>query len=378
MNPPTRASASRSRAVAKTLAARPVEDSGLPPRLISALHAQGVTTWGQWAESVAAPAVLSDVAKGSPEWAQEDAEWLRRLAVYVRDDLRGEAAPLSFVQWLELFLPSRWLKAVQVRRALDREGDALPLHDRPLCQVGEELGVTRERARQLLESAQRILSAPLAQEAARPLYASARRTLLAAGGGMTPAEWTAAVAAAPLWSGASPSGALLWLSNLVPDGIGVYRKVFVALPDALIGDLDGFLHGMIHQMGTLVTLQMLAQRFPLLDRFPEIHDLEPFLALLARQSSECLLTRDGRVGLCSRDASSLLREILLAVAPTASASEGMPLTALTEAFHARVVPESQRGRGQIRTWALADPWIQRVAPDRFALLPGYQPTLFET
>ena len=267
---------------------------------------------------------------------------------------KREPPPRSFADWLSAMLPERWRLAVTVRRALDGEGAAPALHERPLAQVGAELGVTRERARQILESALRVLSAPLAQRLADGLYESARGILEAGGGGLFPAEWVRAAEGNPLWAGVSPAGALLVLHRAAPHRIGLYREMFTVLSAEELDRLDAQLRQALRQAGGLLPLGVLGNGMA---------------GRLARRAPDLLALPDGRAGLMDRDAPRLLHEILLARGP-------LRLPLLAEAFNAKVFPESQRGPGRIRMWVLGDPAIRRLAPDVYGLAPGFQPVLF--
>lgn len=343
----------RRRGAAPAWAGRPLADTGLPPRFLAALRAAGLETCGQWGGATAPLA-----AARLPE---EDVRWAEKLGVALRALLAAEAKkknlpPKSFADWLSTMLPERWRLAVTVRRVLDGEGAAPSLHERPLVQVGGELGVTRERARQILESALRVLAAPLAQRLADGLYESARGILEAGGGGLFPAEWVQAAEENPLWSGVSPTGALLVLHRAAPERIGLYREMFTVRPAEELDRLDAQLRQALRQSGGLLPVGVLGNAAALAGR-------------LARRSPDLLVLRDGRAGLVERDATRLLHEILLARGP-------LRLALLAEAFNAKVFPESQRGTGRIRVWVLGDPAIRRLAPDVYGLAPGFQPVLF--
>jgi hypothetical protein len=330
---------------------RPVADTGLPPRFLAALHTAGCETCGQWDGGGEVFA-----AAGLPE---EDVRWAETVGGALKALLAAEAKkvgrpPMCFADWLAAMLPDRWRMAVGLRRALDGEGAAPSLHERPLAQVGAELGVTRERARQILESALRVLAAPLAQRLADGLYESARGILESGGGGLFPSEWVRAAEGNPLWSGVSPTGALLVLHQAAPDRIGLYREMFTVLSAEELDRQDAQLRQALRQAGGLLPLGVLGNGMA---------------GRLARRAPDLLALRDGRAGLVDRDAPRLLHEILLARGP-------LRLAVLAEAFNAKVHPGSQRGTGRIRMWVLGNPSIRRIAPDVYGLAPGFQPELF--
>lgn len=330
-------------------ATRPLADTGLPPRILAVLRAAGCRTCGDWA---AAPA-----AADSPKLPDADRAWTRRIAAALAPLARGKLEPMPFSRWLSTLLPDRWHAALSHRRALDAEGAAPSLHDIPLARVGAALGITRERARQLLDLSRAFLAAPLAQTLAAPLYDAARTTLDAAGGALSPAEWLQAAGDSPLWADISPAGALLVLHDAAPARIVLHRGLFASIPPDALDALDTRLHDALRQAGGLLPLATIPGAPPALYN------------RLAQTLPGVLVLRDGRGGLLDRDAPRLLREILLVRGP-------LRLDAITAAYNALACPASQRGIGLVRQWLLADPAVHRPAPNLYALAPGYQPTLF--
>ncbi|MBR4189708.1 MAG: hypothetical protein IKQ55_07080 [Kiritimatiellae bacterium] len=266
---------------------------------------------------------------------------------------------MKFAAWLEGALPGRWREAVWARRALDGEGYGVALHEATLAKVGKELGVTRERARQILERAREALSGEAAQRAADGLYGVARAALEAAGGAMMPGEWTAAAGGNPLWDGVSPTGALLVLHDAAPGRIGLHRGVFTVLGEEQADAVDGRLRDALRRAGAAVQLGTLSG---------SVGDAR-LLERLARSMPDALVLRDGRAGLLERDAPRVLREILLARGE-------LRLEALAAAYNAAAFPECQRGVGKVRQWVLGDPAAERKGPGVYGLKAGYQAELF--
>lgn len=333
-------------------AGRGVEDTGLAPRIVAALKKAGANTCGAWGGRAGALE-----GAGLPA---EDCAWADRVGKVLERALDGCGDAMGFADWLEAMLPERWRAAVRARRELDEEGAGMSLHEAPLEKVGAGLGVTRERARQVLEKARRVLASPLAQWAAAGLYGSARSALAAAGGGLFPAEWAeAAVRAGGLWAGVSATGALLVLHEAAPAAIGIHRELFVSLPPGDLDAMEARLRRAVRQAGTLVPLGTVGG---------SAGEAET-MGRLARRMPDAIALRDGRAGLLERDGPRLLREILLARGP-------MRLEALAAAFNALVFPECQRGAGKVRQWALEDAALRRLEPGVYGLAEGFQPELF--
>lgn len=266
---------------------------------------------------------------------------------------------MRFTEWLKGALPERWREAVWARRALDGEGGGVGLHEVALARVGEKLGVTRERARQILERAREALSGEEAQRMAEGLYGAARAVLEGAGGAMMPGEWAEAVGEEDVWEGVSPTGALLVLHDAAPGRIGLHRGVFTVLGEEEADAVDGRLRAALRQAGAAVPLGTLSG---------SVGDAR-LLERLARSMPDALVLRDGRAGLLERDGPRVLREILLA-------RGDLRLEALAGAYNASVFPECQRGVGKVRQWVLGDAAVERKGTGVYGLREGYQAELF--
>ncbi len=266
---------------------------------------------------------------------------------------------MRFVEWLEGALPERWREAVWARRALDGEGGGVGLHEVALARVGEKLGVTRERARQILERAREALSGDAAQRAAEGLYGSVRAVLEGAGGAMMAGEWAAAARTEVEWEGVSPTGALLVLHDAAPGRIGLRRGVFTVLGEEEADAVDARLRDALRRAGAAVPLGALSGT---------VGDAR-LLERLARSMPDALVLRDGRAGLLERDGPRVLREVLLA-------RGDLRLDALASAYNATVFPECQRGVGKVRQWVLGDGAVERKGTGVYGLKAGYQAELF--
>ena len=266
---------------------------------------------------------------------------------------------MRVAEWLEGAVPERWREAVWARRALDGEGGGVGLHEVTLARVGEKLGVTRERARQILERAREALSGEEAQGAAEGLYGAARTVLEGAGGAMMPGEWAKAVGGAEEWAGVSPTGALLVLHDAAPGRIGLHRGVFTVLGEARADAVDGRLRNALRRAGAAVPLGALSGT---------VGDAR-LLERLARSMPDVLVLRDGRAGLLERDGPRVLREILLA-------RGDLRLEALAGTYNAAAFPECQKGVGKVRQWVLGDAAVERKGTGVYGLREGYQAELF--
>jgi hypothetical protein len=334
----------------------PLQASGLPPRILAALRAGGAARLGDLCDPPP-PCVTLDA---------DDRALLERVAAWCRAACRGRPPPLNLMEWLALFLPARLADALRIHFALDQPSAALALHEATLRDTGFKLGVTRERARQLLALALDSLRATLPLFAAEPLFRAAERTLRAAGGALDgPAL---AGNADPAWGGASPVGAFLLLARLLPGRIVIYRDIFSPHSATQLDRTEKALRDRLALAGGPLPVEDIAAHLPADARLPGAASAEPLLRTLLRHMPDTFATRDGRAGSCARDAAAILCEVL---ADTGEA----PLRLLVDAFNERLHPECRRGSGFVRDALQRDPRIRKTAPGRYALPGGLQPDL---
>ena len=335
------------------LSSAPLLASGLPPRILAALRSAGLTRLGD----------LGAPLPATPKLDADDRALLERVAAWISAAAHDRPPPLNLPQWLSLFLPSRLVDTLQIHYGLLDPAAALALHEARLRHTGHKLGVTRERARQLLKLAFSTLRQSLPLAAAEPLFRTAESTLHAAGGALDAP--TLASTNHPAWGGSSPVGAFLLLAHLQPDRLVLYRDLFSEFPDTRLDRLEKALRDRLASVPGLRPAADLAAALPTSVRLPGQPSAEPLLLLLLRHLPDTLATRDGRAGLAARDGAELLCEIL-------SRSGESSLPKLTQAFNALVQPECRRGSGFLRDLLQRDPRIRKTAPGRYALPAGLQ------
>lgn len=331
----------------------PLPASGLPPRILAALRSAGLARLGD----------LGAPLPATPKLDADDRALLERIAAWISAASHGRPPPLNLPEWLSLFLPPRLVDTLQIHYGLRDSAAALALHEARLSHTGHKLGVTRERARQLLKLAFSSLRQSLPLYVAEPLFRTAESILHAAGGALdAPAL---ARTSHPAWGGTSPVGAFLLLAHLLPERLVLYRDLFCEFPDIRLDRLEKALRDRLASVLGLRPVADLAAALPASARLPGQPSAEPLLLLLLRHLPDTLATRDGRAGLAARDSAELLCEIL-------SRSGESSLPNLTQAFNALVQPECRRGSGFLRDLLQRDPRIRKTAPGRYALPGGLQ------
>lgn len=330
-----------------------LQTSGLPARILAVLRASGFMT-------------LGDLCKPLPSGEKLDAgdrALLSRVAAYACDACEGHPPALRLSEWLGLFLSPRQADVVHLHYGLREPAASIALHESKLRDTGHKLGVTRERARQLLGLAFDSLRQALPLFAAEPLYRDAEKILHDAGGVLDSAAL--ARRTDPGGEAASPVGAFLLLSQLVPGRIVLYRGFFSEFSATLVERAEKSLRDRLNAAHSLLPLSEIAASLPRSARPPGVPSAEPLLLALLRHLPDTLATRDGRAGLAARDAGELLCEILAATGEA-------PLRTLIDAFNGRLHPECRRGSGFVRATLQRDARIRRTSPGRYALPGGLQ------
>ncbi|MDR0993473.1 MAG: hypothetical protein LBN38_02745 [Verrucomicrobiota bacterium] len=336
----------------------PVAASGLPPRILAVLQADGFSTLGALAKAK---------APSASAWLDADTHGLlERTTAYLRAWLAGTPPSLTLSAWLALFLPPKRQEVLRLRYALETSSPSLSAHEVSLGRVGSQLHLTRERVRQLANTALRTLSQPLPAAAAEPLLRLAEQAMAGAGNALDAeglADW-----ADPAWGDLSPTGGFLLLARLWPERLTVYRNFFTPLPPRQVDHLEKTMRDALMQAGELMPVASLAAGI----RKPAAtvagpDGVEALLLALLRHSPDTLALRDGRAGLAHRDLTLLVHEILAERGETA-------LPVLLDALNARLYPESQKGSGTLRDLLFHDPLVRKTAPGRYDLPGGHQPT----
>lgn len=331
----------------------PLPASGLPPRILAALRAAGAVRLGDLCEPPPACGSLD----------ADDRALLDRVATWCRAACHGHPPRLTLPEWLGVFLPPRLVDVVHLHYGLRDPAAALALHEAKLRDTGFQLGVTRERARQLLGLAFDALRQTLPLFAAEPLFRAAEKALRAAGGALDAAAL--AQRTDRDWDGVSPVGAFLLLAHLLPGRLVIYRGFFSEFSDVFLDRAEKALRDRLVLASGLLPVAEIAATLPKAARPPGVPSAEPLLLVLLQHLPDALATRDGRAGLAARDGAELLREALAATGEA-------PLRVLVDAFNERVQPECRRGSGYVRDVLQRDPLVRKTAPGRYALPGGLQ------
>ena len=334
----------------------PLAASGLPPRILAVLRAAGATR-------------LSDLCLPPPACEMlntEDRALLHRVSSWCAATCDAVPPPLSLPEWLSLFLSPRLNDVLKLHYSLMDSPAVAAVRESTLYQTGLKLGVTRERARQLLQLALKTLRQPLPLHAAESLFQQAEQQLLAVGGGLSVSAL--AKLREVTWGAPSPVGTFRLLARLQPDRIVIYRDFFSPFSDRQLDRTEKALRDRLALTSGPLSIATIATYLPAAARPPGITSTEPLLLVLLRHMPDTFATCDGRAGFIDPHGIAILREIL---AETGEA----PLRVLVDEFNRRLHPECRRGSGTMRRLLSQDPRIRKTAPNRYDLPGGLQTNL---
>lgn len=293
------------------------------------------------------------------------------------------AAPASEVLPQAKSPLARWL----TRTLNPRDADAFRLAyrlDGPLprsvplpatqSEVGKQMGISRERARQRLFRASRLLREAFAAPApplARFIDA-ARAYLVQCGGTLLRDEPLAPPPATPVpadFATSSPFAVLRFLADFLPDVFVLHRDFVTLAPVPLVEASETYLLERLRTAHALLPLSELVADapLPLRDALPPLR-LANLLSALALSIPGLVLTRDDRVATAEAGVPELLCELL-------SSRPDATIPDLLQAYNLLVRPPSQLGTGHLRAHLLACPLITRSSPNHYRLAAPLQPSL---
>lgn len=318
----------------------PLEASGLPARILKIYRRAGCRTL----EALSKTPPPDDAAR-----LDDDSQaLLKRVRCYLEQVFDNHPPDLSFHDWLHLFLPPRLAAAIQGRYALDSHLPTLQAHQPSLATAGRQLGITRERTRQLLQTAADTLTAPVPAAAAQSILQAAQKQIRKAGGVLIPAE--AEKQQNKLWRPYSPIGSLLLLHDLFPEYLHLYRGFFTTWTADELDTTEKVMRDALNASGE------------------PIKPLKGPAIAIVRHCPDLLALQDGRVAAAWRDLPVLLREIL-------SQHSELSLQRLTRLLNERLYPESYCSSHKVRLAIRRDFKIRKTRSNHYDLPGGHQPPL---
>jgi hypothetical protein len=328
----------------------PIAESGLPPRVVNATRPAGLATVGQlraWTDAQLLN--LRSVGRVS----LEHIHYFFRVCDRVE---RGTQQFLSVQEAFDIFLDRAEQDVLFARYGLDRALMEASRQAATLQEIGNLLGITRERIRQVEESALAKLSTRLARVCLQPFSARAGERIRALGGIVSCGE-LATEAGDPSYGGHNPCGVLLLLHDTGSTGLVFYHGCFSTLPAASLAAAEAELLRAMAKNPAPTPARRWAQ--------PAVSAItsERVLATLLDHAEGIAATRDGRFFPYEPGIGNYMTELLGGLARPAHYRQ------VTEAYNDSVKDHCRKGAGFILDALRDAPGCVRTASGFYDLAP---------
>ena len=205
----------------------PIQTSGLPPRVVNATRAADLTSIGElrsWTD--AQLLTLRSVGRTS----LEHIHYFFRVCDQIE---RGEQSFPSVQEVFDIFLDRPEQDILFARYGLDRALMEASRQAVTLQEIGSQVGITRERVRQVEETGLTKLRSHLARACLQPFTDSANQQAKESDGVLTCKD-LARGAHDPIYGGHNPCGVVLLLHDTGEIGLSFYNGFFSTLPTPVL------------------------------------------------------------------------------------------------------------------------------------------------
>lgn len=332
----------------KTIDGWTVADSGLPIRVVNSTASADIRK-------------ISDLRK----WNDARLLELRGMGRVSLDHIHNffritgqlEQGKLGFqniMEILPLFLDHDELKVVTSRYGLTLETPDVFRHSATLQDIGTAEHKTRERIRQIQETALQKLRSNLARCCLDPVrrYFAA---FMARTGLVASCEDVFALSQEPVTAGRNPCGLLMLLSELSPQEISCYNRFFSTLPCSVLDKIEKFCLALLEGKNLPVSQDELSASAKGVPEFRSLNSLPRIISVLLDHSPEVAATVDNRYFLYARGGQKFLLEIM-----NEQVKRPVHYRAVTHALNERLKPRSRKGSGFVLDLLNSNPQCTRV------------------
>ncbi|GEM_PF-613115 len=338
----------------QTIDSWPIAESGLPTRVVNGTREAGILSVG--------------------ELRRKSDEELFRLRTIGRVSLRDihnffnlcqqiESGQLIFItiqQLFDLFLDKEEMTVLIGRCGLQRDDANASRNFMTLQEIGNTMHLTRERIRQVENTALAKLQSRLADVCLQPFYLYLRHFIHSRDQTVDYSE--AYDLSGQAWlSDYNPCPVMLLLADLAPDKLTAYNRFFSILPRKTIETLERTAISVLKQESRSMSLDHIASRVASVA--PDIPDisLRKAVRVILDYYPQSAPTMDNRYFLYPNGAHDFLTETMQSLSgPTG-------YRAITNAFNARLKPEGRKGAGYILKLLNEHPACARIDRGQYAL-----------
>jgi len=342
----------------------PLPEAGLPPRVVNGATADAIATVGELRTLPPRRiAALPGVGKRSQDAIAAFLLFCKRLTT-------GEVSFTSVDDVLRRLMHAVEYRALSLRYGLNRRSVAPDKWPATLRAVGEELRVTRERARQLIDRARKRLRSRLGQACLVRVYSDYFDLLERNHGAVTP-EDVRNHSYPPYLAQTNPCSLLRLLCDCAR--VPSYRHgFFTALHPMLLPALEVHSHTYFNSHPGPVTLHELLAEIPLPRTATPRATVEHVLRTLLKHVPWVSATVDDRYFTPEAGAQAILRELFN------GDTEPRPYRALVQQYNALMCPGSRKGTGFILGTLRHSGRFSCVSPGTYAPTPPAAPRSSDT
>ncbi len=340
----------------ETIDSWPVDGSGLPVRVVNSVRPAGVATVGQLrAQTDHDLLALHSLGRISLNHVRS----FFKLCAQIE---QGKQSFNSIRELLPLFLDGPEMRVITARYGLDLKELNGVRNCATLQEIGDAEHKTRERVRQIQETAIQKLQSRIAAVCLEPFYIFFTGLLKARGASATCSD-LAALNGEPVAGGYSISGILMLLSGLRPGRITFYNDFFSTADEQTIRTMESEAVERLNRSAKPITLDEILKAMPPSCFADEVR---------ARQLVSCILdhcalvaaTVDHRYFTYERGTQAFLAEVLKEV------DRPIHYRKVTDAFNERLKSRSRKGAGFVLEALNVAPLCTRVDRGIYDLKAG--------
>jgi hypothetical protein len=340
----------------ETIDAWPVDGSGLPVRVVNSVLTAGVTTVGQLrAQSDQDLLSLRSLGRISLGHVRSFFKLCGQIE-------QGKQSFNSIRELLPLFLDGPEARVVLARYGLEVEELSVPRNCATLQEIGDAEHKTRERVRQIQETAMQKLRSRLAKVCLEPFCLFFADLLEARGTSVTCAD-VAVLKNEAVAGGYNLCGVLMLLSDLQPERIIFYNDFFSTLSEQTIRTVESQAIDLLNLSAKPVSLDEILESAAM----PSPAGKDQKKQLLSCVLDHCTLiaaTLDQHYFTYERGTEAFLAEVMK------NLERPIHYRKVTDAFNGRLKPRSRKGAGFILEALNAAPLCTRVDRGIYDLKAG--------
>lgn len=340
----------------ETIDAWPVDGSGLPVRVVNSVRTAGVTTVGQLR-------TLTDHdLLGLHSLGRISLSHVRSFFRLCAQIEQGKQSFNSIRELLPLFLDGPEMRVITARYGLDLKELNGATNCATLQEIGDAEHITRERVRQVQETAVQKLQSRSASVCLEPFYTFFTGLLESRGASATCSD-LATLNGEPVAGGYHISGILMLLSSLRPGRITFYNDFFSTADEQTIQALESEAIERLNRSAKPIPLDEILKPISL-SHDGEENRIRKLLSCILNQCALVASTVDDRYFTYERGTQNFLVEVLK------SLNRPIHYRKVTDAFNERLKSRSRKGAGFVLEALNAAPLCTRVDRGIYDLKAG--------